>query len=1185
MRSAGTNQTIEAQNKLQCLVVIVVIGLSSGSSGSRSSGNCSGASPDPLFLSALPLHRRHALLLTSHIKLYSHFTMFLSRTYFLSAFFTVTGLALAIIFRSFWAVVPAVGGPASVKQFGSALKSRNMSSNTRTPVYFVSHGGPNIKYDTAHPAYARLTALGREITTTVKFKAILVLSAHWEGTATTLSINTAPSTPLIYDFGGFPSHYYRAKYPHTGSPQLAESALRLLADAGIPAKPATRGLDHGVWVPFSILFNPETNPVSVPIVQLSLFDSDSGDAHYALGEALAPLRDEGVLIIVSGQAVHNLPDFMASRGSLKPRDYALSFDEALKVAVEADPAERRGKMAELLKRSDARRAHPTFEHLLPVFVGAGAAKEDRGLKGQRFYGPVPTFYSKVAAAVYTITDSVRNVDTNVSGLHQELMGFSGTLSAIEKTWKQNTTVLMAYSGPDATIWTSVTENLDNSKLTLEMLEKVLTSVKKGGFFGHGILTKPTKAARLSLSKADITTYQHRINSHHIVMQGGLQMIGLCLHIKGNGSLQSLETSVAKLGDMIKLISKRAEMALQGIKDPSSNPSQEENQNSNMALGLQSLARAAESVFTSASTVIDGRRSTIYGGSIVGDNTSPVYGEHMDRVEKLKAYLQTYLQTQATGIPIRKKVLAVSRSPENPGIPLVLPPSTSTKRFKDYIVQAESICGADNLIIVTKAEETYKKLLKALDMLNLTISDQDNLLVSAIVRPRKASEAQEIVLLCNTFEIPVWSFSSGSNADYRAAIPRVPGSIGLDFGCYMNKVLGVHESGAYVVVEPGATSKNIDQYLVDNKLIQKFEFNWPRRLERLALGNIVEDNMLTFYCGKEIILPNGDLLKMGSIQLPGIQPAANNVSQVEQPETKEKQTLDYSLGIFNGKLLPENGLGIAVKLAICLTPNSGGCGSYRIIFSRDENLTKIVDIAQELRQTMVIQNSLDVLRRGPNASYASANAPLVDIEIDGANAARWYFYGTIHGPEHVRSALWQITKDAFSQVEGAKFFFQEGFKHKQVRVITGGSHVVFHFTSDVSGDVANAQHSIMKKCIQEAGFDFESAFTIKARKMHYVLYIMYDRYESGFRGRVHKLVRTMMDVCVENGWTEYRTYGALMDQIAATRDVPDDALAKINKQIKDAIDPAGIMEPGRNGVWPTRSDKSVWKRMADRSLVE
>lgn len=233
--------------------------------------------------------------------------------------------------------------------------------------------------------------------------------------------------------------------------------------------------------------------------------------------------------------------------------------------------------------------------------------------------------------------------------------------------------------------------------------------------------------------------------------------------------------------------------------------------------------------------------------------------------------------------------------------------------------------------------------------------------------------------------------------------------------------------------------------------------------------------------------------------------------------------------------------------------------------------------------MVIQNSLDVAILGPKTSYASSNSPLVDIELDGANAACWYFYGTIHGPKHVRSALWQIIKEAFSQVEGAIFLFQEGLN--QSRITTSGPNMFFRLTSDVSSDVANAQHSIMKKCIQEAEFDFVSTFAINARKMHYVLYIMYDRYDSGFRGRVHKLIRTLMDVCVENGWTEYWTYGALMDQIAATRDVPDDALAKINTQIKDAIDPAGIMEPGRNGVWPTRSDKSVWKRMADRSSVE
>ncbi|KFZ12882.1 hypothetical protein V501_03991 [Pseudogymnoascus sp. VKM F-4519 (FW-2642)] len=937
------------------------------------------------------------------------------------------------------------------------------------------------------------------------------------------------------------------------------------------------------------------------------------------------------------------------------------------------------------------------------------------------------FCLKVAAAVYTTTDSVRNVDTNFSGLHQELMGFSGTLSAIEKTWKQNTAVLMAYSGPDATLWTSVTENLDNSKLTIEMLEKALTNVKKGGFFGHGILSKPTKAVKLSLSMSDITAYQHRINSHHIAMQGGLQMISLCLHIKGNASLQSLDTSLANLGDMIKLISQRAEAALQGNNIPSSDPSQEENGNSNIASGLQSMARAAEAVFTSASTVIDGRRSTIYGGSVIGENafqndggimwggsvlgsplteeqysgienwipppakdkedgstSQPLRGnlpttgnptksntdflgraidavkqaisldnakdyenaykqyyiclelfmlaikfeknseskrimqnkaaEYMDRAEKLKAYLHTQatgipirkevpVHTQATGIPIRKEAPVVSRNPENPRIPLVLPPSTSIRRFEDYIVQAENICGSDNVKIVTRAEETFKKLLDALDILNLNISDRDNLFVSAIVRPRKGSEAQEIIRLCNTFEIPVWSFSSGSEDDYRAAIPRVPGSIGLDFGSYMNKVLGVNESGAFVVVEPGATYADIDKYLVDNKLSQKFVIDRPKYTERLTLGNAVEGNTSTLYCGKEIILPNGDLLRTGLIQYPGMRP------QVEQLESEEKQSLNSSSGVSNGKLLSENGLGIAVKL---LVSNPVDCQPYQIEFP-EADLPKIVQITQKLRQTMVLQRSpslhyvpLDTSTLGLKSSNALSDAPVNSIELDGINPNRWRLHGTIYGERRVCDTLCQVIKEAFIQVEGAKFNFAEQIQEEEsalhvslkqpgetinigepewTKWIPNGPQVFFRLTSKVSGEIAYAQLSIMKKRIEDAEFHFMGAFTIDERHMHYTVYIAYEPHDSNSCRRLHKLIRTLVDDCEKNGWREYWTYGALMDQIAATRDAPDDALAKINTAIKDAVDPAGIMEPGRNGVWPTRSDKSVWKRMADRSLVE
>lgn len=165
--------------------------------------------------------------------------------------------------------------------------------------------------------------------------------------------------------------------------------------AGLKAEGVKRGLDHGVFAPFTVAFNPEKNPLQVPVVQVSLFDSDDPDAHYKLGQAVASLRDENIQIIVSGMAVHNLRDLWRARSVPGAMPYTSSFDKALKEAVEQpvstdlwdserplanirQPESRQKAMAELLKRKDARQAHPSFEHLLPIHIGAGAAGEDLG---------------------------------------------------------------------------------------------------------------------------------------------------------------------------------------------------------------------------------------------------------------------------------------------------------------------------------------------------------------------------------------------------------------------------------------------------------------------------------------------------------------------------------------------------------------------------------------------------------------------------------------------------------------------------------------------------------------------------------------------------------------------------------------------------------------------------------------
>ena len=238
-------------------------------------------------------------------------------------------------------------------------------------------------YKKDHPVYPKLQEMGKEITEKVKPKAIVVFSAHWQAERpNTVEVNVSEQEPLLYDFYNFPKHYYMEKFPNKGSAEIANRVIEVLGEAGIKTQKEERGLDHGVFVPFKIMFDPDTNPVNVPIVQVSLFDNDKdAEAHIRLGRAVEKLRDENVLLIMSGMAVHNLRHLIMDRmgSALGSYPYAVSFDAALKEAVETTPGEERDQnMVNLLKRPDARQAHPTFEHLLPVHVGVGAAGNDTG---------------------------------------------------------------------------------------------------------------------------------------------------------------------------------------------------------------------------------------------------------------------------------------------------------------------------------------------------------------------------------------------------------------------------------------------------------------------------------------------------------------------------------------------------------------------------------------------------------------------------------------------------------------------------------------------------------------------------------------------------------------------------------------------------------------------------------------
>lgn len=241
----------------------------------------------------------------------------------------------------------------------------------RLPTLFIPHGaGPCFFMDwTRGPADAwDRTAdwLGGMIAALPERpKAILVVSGHWEAPAFTTGATARPE--LIFDYYGFPEHTYRLRFDAPGAPELAARVRELLAGAGLPtAHDEARGWDHGVFVPLKVA-RPEAD---IPVIQLSLQEGLDPALHLAAGRALAPLRDEGVLILGSGMSWHNMRGFNPAFTETSRR-----FDDWLSSAV-ADPA----TLADWESAPYARAAHPREEHLAPIFVAAGAAAGETGRK-------------------------------------------------------------------------------------------------------------------------------------------------------------------------------------------------------------------------------------------------------------------------------------------------------------------------------------------------------------------------------------------------------------------------------------------------------------------------------------------------------------------------------------------------------------------------------------------------------------------------------------------------------------------------------------------------------------------------------------------------------------------------------------------------------------------------------------
>lgn len=262
-----------------------------------------------------------------------------------------------LIARS-WLICPGLRRLQARKQaMGTTFPTASPPQSSRFPALYLSHGAPPLIDD---PVWTReLTSWGQNLP---RPNAILVVSAHWESAPLTIGATTA--VPLVYDFYGFPKKYYDLAYPSPGAPEVAHRVRRLVADLTPVAEDPTRGLDHGAYMPLLFMY-PDAD---VPVLQISM-PSEDPRVLLEIGRRLAPLRDEGVLIVGSGFMTHSFEAFRERTTPPAIREFDAWGSDAL-ARKDLDTLLDYRRTAPALPY-----AHPTVDHFVPLFVALGASLE------------------------------------------------------------------------------------------------------------------------------------------------------------------------------------------------------------------------------------------------------------------------------------------------------------------------------------------------------------------------------------------------------------------------------------------------------------------------------------------------------------------------------------------------------------------------------------------------------------------------------------------------------------------------------------------------------------------------------------------------------------------------------------------------------------------------------------------
>jgi 4-cresol dehydrogenase (hydroxylating) len=508
---------------------------------------------------------------------------------------------------------------------------------------------------------------------------------------------------------------------------------------------------------------------------------------------------------------------------------------------------------------------------------------------------------------------------------------------------------------------------------------------------------------------------------------------------------------------------------------------------------------------------------------------------------------------------------------------ILPPHVSVRSFDRAIQRFVGIVGSQSVLATDEDRDTY------LDV--YAPGDPEKYGPSAAVAPQTVEEIQAILKVANEYKIPLWPISRGKNLGYGGSAPRLPGSVVLDLS-RMKRILEVNEECGYVVVEPGVGFADLFEHLQKNNI--KLWMSAPAQTWGSVMGNALERGVgYTPYgdhaskvCGLEVVLPDGDIVRTGMGAM---------------KKASAWQLFKYGFGPSWDAAFMQSNFGVVTKMGLWMMPEPEATLTLSMNMPKESDLAPVIETLRPLRLQGVIQSNPSVgnamrtiaQRSTRDQWYRGSGAmpqDVIDSIVRELRIGYWNFSIRLFGYREINLTNAKIIKQAFAKVTTAQFDEREW---RQGDPIQGsgaavpslgplsivnwrggrGGHLTFSPISPPTGRDAVKQYQMTRKRYEEFGFDYSGGFTAGERYLNHISMILYDRDDEKMTRRAQSLFKTLVRDAAAEGFGEYRTHVNFYDDVARTYAFNDNAMLRLNQRVKDALDPNGIVAPGRMGIWP------------------